>query len=47
VAVHLVVEAAGVAQVVAGSVAAPEGRLAGAAVDALAALDAFALRARH
>lgn len=37
-AVHLVVEAARVAQVVAGAVATPEGRRYGAAVDALPAL---------
>lgn len=46
-AVHLAVEAAGIAQVMAVAVAPPERRLAGAAVDALAALDALALRARH
>ena len=37
-AVHLVVEAAGVAEVVAGAVAAPQRRRNGATVDALAAL---------
>lgn len=46
VAVHLVIEAAGVAKIVAAAVAPPEGRLARAAVDTLAALDALALGAR-
>ena len=42
-AVHFVIEAAGVTEIVAAPVPAPEGRLTGATIDTFATLDTFAL----